>query len=133
MPSAVSVYQTIKTNPIFVIEIIFAIGLMVYGLYILGPLYEVSYSTALGRFFEGPPVRIGMGFLYMVSGVVVLFAKIKNHTRLRTSGAFLMFMAFFFTFVIRVVTIGLIPLIWMHYLMLALACAVIYLHLRTYH
>lgn len=115
----------IEGRPEIVIEVILAITLVVFAIYLGGPWYVAGPTTVLGNTIEMQAIRILTAVIYFIPGVITLFA-IKR-PKLRMYGAFGLFMAYLFTTILRVLTVGFTPLMWVFTLALALVMAVCYI------
>ena len=115
----------IEFRPEIVIEVCLAIILIIFAVYLGGPWYVGGPTTAIGSAIEAGTVRILTAAIYIVPGAVTLFG-VKND-KVRVYGAFGLFLAYLFSTILRVLTVGFTPLLWLFTLGLALVCGVCYI------
>src|SRR5689334_16839216 len=114
------IYTIIGSNPLIAVEFIWALALVVDGVYLLTPDYMPATGSALAAFASAPIVGQLIAALYIVTGLVALVACVKNHARLRNISTMMFFLAFVFTVIIRILTVGFIPTVWVWPLLLGL-------------
>ncbi|AST15418.1 hypothetical protein SEA_SAMISTI12_232 [Streptomyces phage Samisti12] len=117
-------------HPLVFIEVIMAVGLLVSGLYAVGPWYVASATTPIGQAIDSVFVRMGIGAFYTISASVSLWGAFKNDGVDRTAGLFLMFLSYSFMTILRWLAIGFTPLTWVFSLTLALIVAFLYFRIR---
>lgn len=120
----------IYSHPLLVIEVIIAVGLLVSGLYAVGPWYQVSATTPIGKTIDSAAVRMAIGGFYTISAGTSLWTTIKLRSQDNSIGLFLMFLSYSFMTILRWLAIGLIPLTWVFSLTLALIVAFLYFRIR---
>lgn len=109
-----------------VIEIILAAVLVIFAIYLGGPWYFAGPTTVIGQSIEADAVRALTAVLYIIPGVLTL-ATINRSRRVRMYGVFGLFLAYMFTTILRVLTVGFTPLMWIFTLALALVAGVCYI------
>jgi hypothetical protein len=130
MSRLAEIYRIIGVEPLRVIEFVWALGLICNGLYLLTPDYAPAKGSVLVAFVGSPEVAIGVAILYIVSGAVALWAAYRNSRKIRNVSTWLMFAAFTFTAILRLLTVGFVPTIWVWPLLLGLTAIVINIHLN---
>lgn len=116
--------QSIREEPFVVIEMLWGIGLVANGIYLLLPSYVPTTGSVLIQFASSPFVSLGIAVLYIVTGLAALAAAYFG--RMRHVSTFMLFLAFFFTVLIRLLTVGFVPTVWVWPTLLALTAAVDY-------
>lgn len=120
----------IYSHPLIVIEVIIAVGLLVSGLYVMGPWYQVSATTPVGRTIDSAAIRMGIAGFYVLSAGTSLWGTIGLRHEDSSLGLFLMCMSYSFMTLLRWLAIGLIPLTWVFSITLALITAFLYFRIR---
>lgn len=120
----------IYSHPLIVIEVIIAVGLLVSGLYAMGPWYQVSATTPIGKAIESTAIRTTIMSFYVLSAGTSLWGAIGLRRGDNSIGLFLMCMSYSFMTLLRWLAIGLVPLTWIFSLTLALITAFLYFRIR---
>jgi hypothetical protein len=115
-------------NPLVVIEVIIAVGLLVSGLYAVGPWYVTNATTPIGRAIDSSIVRMSIGGFYTMSAATSLIGSFRDNDV--SVGLFLMFLSYSFMTILRWMAIGFVPLTWVFSLTLALIVAFLYFRIR---
>lgn len=115
----------IEGRPELVIEIILAVVLIIFAIYLGSPWYVAGPTTVIGNSIEADAVRVMTAVIYLVPGITTL-AFFKND-RVRMYGIFGLFLAYLFTTILRILSIGFTPLMWIFTLALALIAATVYI------
>jgi hypothetical protein len=115
----------IGSRPEIVIEVILAIVLLVFAVYLGGPWYLSDPSTSIGSAIESDSVRALTAFVYAIPSVSVLAGVRNKHARVY--GTFGLFMAYLFSTILRLLTVGVTPMFWLFLLALSLVAAVVYI------
>ena len=114
-------------SPIHYVVLSMAITLFLYGLYILGPLYQPASTVALGVLLSQQWVTYLTGAIYLIPSLLTLGGLSSARKALLLSGILGMSLAYLFSLLLRLLTIGFIPGIWLFYLCLFLISVVCYL------
>jgi hypothetical protein len=117
----------IKGRPELVIEIILAIVLLFFAIYLGGPWYIGGHSTAIGNTIEADSVRVLTAIIYFIPAIITLAGVGKDSIKLRVYGTFGLFLAYLFSVILRWLTVGFAPFLWLFALGLALVAAVMYI------
>lgn len=117
-------------HPLVAIEVIIAVGLLVSGLYSVGPWYVVSATTPIGKTIDSTIIRVAIGGFYTISAGTSLIGAFRNGEDNRSVGLFLMFLSYSFMTILRWLAIGFIPLTWVFSLTLATIVAFLYFRIR---
>lgn len=115
-------------NPMIIIEGIIAVSLLVLGLYTVSPLYVANPTTPIGIAIESMLIRKSIGAFYVLAAGTSLWGVFKGG--FHSSGSFLMALSYLFMTVLRLLTVGLIPLTWVSTLTLTLIVSVLYFRIR---
>ena len=115
----------IEFRPEIVIEVTLAIILLIFAIYLGGPWYVGGPTTAIGSAIEADTVRLLTAAIYIVPGAATLLG--LKSDRIRVYGTFGLFLAYLFSTILRVLTVGFTPLLWLFTLGLALVCGVCYI------
>lgn len=122
------VYGSIRKEPFIAIEFVWAIALLLNGVYLVLPSYEPVEGSILAAVTTAPVLAVAVGTLYLITGLIALiglFIK-PQHRKLATM---LFFVCFTFTFLIRILTVGFPPTAWLWPLLLGLTAGIDNLHL----
>ncbi|QGH76490.1 hypothetical protein SEA_DAUBENSKI_222 [Streptomyces phage Daubenski] len=117
-------------HPLVVVEVIIAVGLLVSGLYAVGPWYQVSATTPIGKAIDSVWIRMSIGGFYTLSAGTSLWGAYKSAGEDNSIGLFLMFLSYSFMTILRWLAIGFVPLTWVFSLTLALVVAFLYFRIR---
>lgn len=120
----------IYKHPLVTIEVIIALGLLVSGLYAVGPWYVTNATTPIGKTIDSAIVRMCIGGFYTVSATASLWGSFGRSDEDWSFGLFLMFLSYSFMTILRVLAIGFTPLTWVFSLTLALIVAFLYFRIR---
>jgi hypothetical protein len=116
-------------NPLRTIEVIIAMGLLVTGLYAVGPWYVVSSTSPIGHAIDSTIVRMMIGGFYVASAGTSIIGVARGDGE-RSFGLFLMFLSYSFMTILRWLAIGFLPLTWVFSITLALIVAFLYFRIR---
>jgi len=97
------------------------------GIFIAGPWYISSATSVVGVAIESYLGRLITGFGYIIPAVMVMWGAWGKHPTLLYRGNFLMFLAFVFMFILRLLTLGPTPIIWVLQVVLAAVTGFIFL------
>ncbi|WNM73450.1 membrane protein [Streptomyces phage Liandry] len=117
-------------HPLVVVEVIIAVGLLVSGLYTVGPWYVTNATTPIGQAIDSTLVRMSIGAFYTLSALTSLWGGFKDWDESRSIGLFMMFLSYSFITILRWMAIGFVPLTWVFSLTLALIVAFLYFRIR---
>lgn len=120
----------IYKHPLVVIEVIIAVGLLVSGLYAVGPWYVVNATTPIGKTIDSTIVRVCIGAFYTISAGTSLLGALRFRGEDVSIGLFLMFLSYSFMTILRWLAIGFLPLTWVFSVTLALIVAFLYFRIR---
>jgi hypothetical protein len=120
----------IYAHPLVVIEVIIAVGLLVSGLYTLGPWYVAHSTTPIGQAIDSTTIRMAISGFYTLSAAISLWGTLKLRNEDISIGLFLMFLSYSFMTILRWLAIGFTPLTWVFSLTLALIVAFLYFRIR---
>jgi len=126
MESAGRTIKAARKDPIYLIAVIIAVGLLIFGIYVIGPWYVGGGATAVGSVFDTEISRFILGLGY-ITPPVMTFIGAKKRGRWATMGIFGSSAACIFIAVLRIVTIGWIPFVWLFPLVMGLVAGVCYL------
>lgn len=137
MTRAITVFKDAASRPMEAIETIIALVLFVFGCYLISPLYIEAPQTASSALASNPTALLiaGVG-LYILPALPILlglFWKRVNTLKWRTRSTFWMFIACMFITLLRLITIGFTPLVWLFTFALGLIAAVCFLYMRVRH
>lgn len=113
-------------SPMCYIALSMAVTLFVYGLYILGPLYRPEDTAALGILSQ-TWVSCLTGSIYIIPSILTVAGLWTRRKSILLSGILGMSLAYLFSLLLRLLTIGFTPAIWLFYLCLFLVSVVCYL------
>jgi hypothetical protein len=119
----------VYSHPLIVIEVIIAVGLLVSGLYSVGPWYVVNSTTPIGKAIDSSVIRMSIGGFYTLSAATSIWGATKLRED-NSLGLFLMFLSYSFMTILRWLAIGFVPLTWIFSLTLALIVAFLYFRIR---
>lgn len=125
MSRLANIKRYVEGRPELIIEIILAITLGLFSLYLGGPWYEGGPTTAIGTTIESEVVRFFTAAFYFIPAATTLLG--LRHDRVRGWGVFGLFLAYLFSTILRVLTFGITPLFWLFLFALALIAAVLYI------
>ncbi len=127
-------HSWVSNRPYMVIELILAVVILGFGIYLASPFYHAAATTTIGALFDSYVGRAVLSFLYIVPPLFTLVGFcVKNYTRslaFRSWGALGIFNAYLFVSILRIITQGWIPVIWIFLLALSLIAGVIHLRLQ---
>jgi len=109
------------------ILLMLAVALLLTGIYAIGPWYVGGPTTAMGVVLEADLVRALPASFYIISGAFAMFGVLRKQPRWRYRGAFLCTLSYTFLVILRLLTFGPFPIIWLFTLALGLISAIIYL------
>ncbi len=124
----------VGSKPYTIIELILAVVILGFGIYLASPLYQAAPTTTIGAIFDSYVGRAFLSILYIAPPLVTLAGvTLKNQTKslaYRSWGALGIFNAYLFVSILRIITQGWIPVIWIFLLALSLIAGVIHLRLQ---
>ena len=124
MSRLASIVKFIGVKPELVIEMILAIALGLFALYLGGPWYVGGPTTAIGSTIENEIVRVCTSLFYLTPSIITI-AGIRR-PKLRTWGVFGLFLGYLFSTILRLLTFGVTPVFWLFLMALTLIAAVLY-------
>lgn len=124
MSKVAEFYSSVRESPFIAVEIIWAVGLIADGTYLLLPAYAPVAGSVLAQFAGSPAVSLAIACFYIITGVFGLYAAYIRKRWARNTSTIMFFMAFFFTVLIRLLAIGFVPTIWVWPLLLALVAVI---------
>lgn len=127
MSRIIKILDYVEGRPEIVISFILALVLIAFGLYIGGPWYIADSSSVFGSEIHPEVLRVFTAAFYLIPSSVNLFGLIKSKRKWRAIGSFGMFLAYLFACIIRILTIGFTPAIWLFPLGFALVSGVLYI------
>jgi hypothetical protein len=127
MKSIRETFQGARRDPVYTIGVILAVGLIMFAIYFIGPWYVGGPTTAIGLVFDNPITRAVLGVIYLVPSIAVLVGA-KGGRKYRRFGTFGMSLCFLFITMLRLVTIGFVPAIWIFVLVCTLISSLVYLY-----
>jgi hypothetical protein len=130
MSRIVDARATIAQQPFRLIEAMWGGILIGNAVYLLWPTYSPSPGSIIENIAASRATGITMGIIYLVTGALAIYASLYRGRNWRRVTAGLFFMAFLLTALLRVLSVGLTPTVWVWPLLLALASAVNYLHIQ---
>lgn len=112
-------------RPIETIQIICSLALLVVGLYIISPYYQsVPGATAVMLFNTNIGIRYSVGVFAYILPSLPLLATLLNKkwatVKMYEVGNMLVFVSFLFTTILRLLTVGPRPFVWVYPLALGL-------------
>lgn len=126
-------------NPVESILFIFSMSLLLYALFVMSPFYSPdqglppngsvvadSFPNRLSEFVLG-----GIFLLFSLPGVVALFLKDGARISCLKLSSFMLFLAYTFLAILRLVIYGPTPVTWLNLLAVSLACGVLRLYLEV--
>lgn len=124
----------VGSKPLAIIELVLAIGILGFGLYLLTPLFEANTSSTIGLTLSTDLSRTILAFLFTAPSFFTLWGfccnKNKRSLTCRSVGALGIFNAYLFVAILRIVTGGWIPAGWIFLFALSLIAGVIHLRLQ---
>lgn len=122
------IFQAVRVNPVRIIEYSLAFCLISYGAFVFLPDYSPAQSSTMGQYLTSWPLRAGIATAYILSALFTLYGLIRNKHFLLIKGGFVMFIAFLYTTLFRLLSTGFAAGTWFFPLALAVICCIIYLH-----
>lgn len=116
-----------EKKPEYLIQILLAVALLITGVYIAGPWYVGGSLTAIGALSDSAIGHTVIGTGYAAAGAVDLYGVTRNSAKGRYLGTMLMFGAFVFMTLLRLLTFGFTPIIWVFILTLGLIAGVLHI------
>lgn len=127
MSMIIKTLDYIEEKPEIVISFILSLMLIAFGLYIGGPWYVPTETSVFGSEIHPEVIRVLTAAFYLIPGIVNLYGLIKSKRKWRAIGTFGAFLGLLFATIIRLLTIGVTPVLWFYPLALALMSAVLYM------
>lgn len=127
MESIGTTLRSIRKDPVYIIGVILAVGLLVFSIYIAGPWYPADPTSLVAAAFETPLARLVLGIVYAIPSIVVIGGIWKGNGWKR-AGTFSMAACYTFIALLRVISFGLEPIIWLFVLVCGLVSGMVYLH-----
>lgn len=125
------IIQVIAKNPVESILVIISLGLLIYGLYLLSPIYVPNYSSPLSA-LSTRVAEYALGAAWVGASVpCLIFPLTNNKNDTLMLGSLFLFLSFFFLFFLRVLVIGWFPLTWLPLLTISLIAGVLRLYLKV--
>lgn len=136
MSRVAEVVRGIATRPVEAIEAVIALTLFFFGLYMVSPFYVATSTGALSVAFGSDILlRVVVAVpLYIAPTLITitsLFTRYFNSPAWRARANLGMFIGVIFLTLLRLLTIGLFPMIWLFTLALGLISALCYLYWRS--
>lgn len=116
-----------RNDPVYTIAVILAIGLLIFGIYVIGPWYVVLPTTAVGATFDTAISRVLLGIVYITPAILTVVGAKRPRKWQAKYGTFGVALAYTFIAILRVITQGFIPLIWLFPLICGLVTGICYL------
>ena len=117
----------IEGRPELVIEIILATALFALAVYLGGPWYVSAPTSAIGNTIEADVTRIWTALVYIIPALMTFFGVVRDKPKVRSYGTFGLFMGYLFATILRLLTVGFFPVLWIYPLSIALVAAVVYI------
>lgn len=114
----------------YTIGAILAVGLFLFGLYFIGPWYVGGPTTAIGAVFDNAISRLVLGIAYLVPSSMVLWGTKKGYS-FRRWGTFGVALCYLFITILRLLTFGFVPAIWIFMLACSLVAGMVYLYVSV--
>lgn len=126
----------IAARPIQAIEVVVALTLLVFGLYIMSPFYVITTTAAIAESFgQEQALRSAVGFIFYIipssPTVLSLFFPRFDTPKWHAKANLGMFIGVMFLTLLRLLTVGLFPFTWLFSLGLGLVAAVCYLYWKA--
>jgi hypothetical protein len=116
------VVRRLAAIPVPAILFILALGLVVFGGYLVSPFYVSTPVIILGlgsRVFE-----IAVGLAFLAVGLMRIIGTIQKNKKWMLAAPFGMMLSYLFLAILRIVTVGFIPLVWIPMLLCALIAGI---------
>lgn len=124
MSKVANIVQIMRDTPFITIEFIWSVALILDGIYLLLPDYMPAAGSVLEQFVGSPYVSLGIAALYIVTGLIGLIGVFTQKTAVRIASTWMFFASFFFTVLIRLLTVGFVPTLWIWPLLLSLVAVI---------
>ncbi len=132
----VAVLMNASRRPVEAIETVIALTFFILGLYIISPLYVTTSTSAISMAFGSDYVQrafVALTF-YIIPALPVLLAWFVprfNTLWWRSRATSWMFMGALFITILRLVTIGWVPLTWLFTLSLSFIVGICHLYIKS--
>ena len=111
----------------YTIGVILAVVMLVFAIYFGGPWYVGGPSTAIGSAFDADIARALLSILYMIPCVATFVGTVKDG-KYRRIGSFGVAACFAFVTLLRLLTFGLTPVIWIFTFACGIIAGIVYIH-----
>lgn len=118
-----------RKDPVYAIGVILAVGLVIFALYFVGPWYPGGPTAAIGSAFDTQLARGVVGVAYLIPSVGFLVGFTRHHDFLQRWGMFGTALGYAFVALLRFITIGPFPFVWLFMVLCALVAGVVYLYI----
>lgn len=114
------------------IEGLLSVALIMWGAYLLSPVYDIETSSgAFSHAFQYPLSLAISAVVYLIIGALPIVGFLWGKHRLVSYGMGGVFMGYLYLALVRLISVGFQPIIWVFYIVLALIAAVCYLRERS--
>lgn len=111
-------------NPWWLLLVLVAIPMLVFGIYFATPLYPLNASAAGAGIFSEiintQLEKVLFGGFYVGVPLYIIFSVFKHKYKMTKIGAFGLFLIYGFAGIARILVVGFLPLTWMFILTLGL-------------
>lgn len=123
----------IISRPLEVIQFLIALSILCIGFYLISPFYvSPNQQSAFG---DGMVLRASFAVIFFIVPAVSTFLGLKFHRfrskEWRARGCFYMANGIFILTALRIISIGIVPPIWIFYLTEGLIAGVLYLYWKV--
>ena len=130
MARVFQVYEIIGKDPMRAGETVTSVFFILLGLYLLSPWHTILVGTPMFEFLFIPYVNLVYSIFYFIVGVLGITAVRKNTIAWRGASTFGFFAMFTLIVLIRILTIGFIPIVWVWPLLLMVIAGIANIHLK---
>jgi hypothetical protein len=123
-------FEQIITRPLASIAMVLAVVMLSIGLYSVSPFLVTTSNSIFGAALVNPPAVWAFGAGYMLVSILTIIGVGANNLRFYRLGLMGSFVALLFISVLRVISLGVFPMLWVFSLALAAVAAVCWLHSR---
>jgi hypothetical protein len=118
MSKVADAFNSVRESPFIAVEFIEGVALVIYGAILLSPYYEPMGGSVM-QILQTPLIGTLIAILYIITGLISLWGCYHPSRRNRNISTWFLFSTFFFTTLLRLLTVGFLPLLWVWTLLLA--------------
>lgn len=122
--------EYLLNRPLHVVLGVVVTTMLLFGLYLVSPFYEAVPTSAIAVVFDTRWVQYIVAAFYVTPGVLYIWGTVKRSKKLLRRSASWAFYVYTFAAVLRIVSVGFFPWIWLFILALGLIAAVIRLSME---